>query len=117
MTRMHRIEKGVPISPFYLERYKKYAKMRTSNNSSRTSKLKLTGNGKTVYPFEKMEIGDSFKLPLKKVRNPLRINGGHSDTNFPYEVRSHANAYGHHLKRTFLVLKDDNHQWRCWRTE
>jgi hypothetical protein len=110
-----RLEKGIPISEFYLERSKKYAPR--GSNSSRARKVKDGTGNRNIFPFAKMDVGDSFRLPLKKVRNPVRGGNGLSETNYPYEMRSIAKAYGEALNRKFLVLKDDNHQWRCWRVE
>src|SRR6478609_9727268 len=110
-----RLDHDVPISQYYLERMGKYGAR--GSGTSRRNKV-VTGNGpKNVYPFAKMKPGDSFLLPLKKVRNPLRTSkAGVASNNYPYEMRSLAKAYGELLHKTFIVLKDDNHQWRCYCT-
>lgn len=113
MTSRIRIEKDVPISQFYLAKYERYASMRTG-----TGTRQITGKGRAKFPFKKMEVGDSFMLPLKMVRSARTTEDAtKSNSNYPYEIRLLAKAWGALLNKTFLVLKDDNHQWRCWRTE
>lgn len=92
MTSRIRIEKDVPISEYYLERFKRESR----SQPGRPSK----------YPFRKMDIGDSFLLPEN-----YRANNRVSD------FRGIANTHGSRLNRKFIVLKDDNHELRCWRVE
>ena len=85
-----KIEKGVPISPYYWERYQKYVVRKKSKRKSK-------------FPFKDMEIGDSFGLP--------QATSNHQAT----QIRLIANAYGFKLGRRFVVLQDDHHRYRCWR--
>lgn len=92
-----KIEKGIPLSEFYLSRYKKRGNM--TGNKGRPLK----------YPFKDMEVGDSFLVPLG--------DSGGEDRAVASKFRLLANAYAMRLNRKFLVLRDNDHKYRCWRTE
>lgn len=84
-----KIERGVPISDFYLEQYK-----RNSRNAGKS----LGRNRK--YPFRDMEINDSFLVPA-----------GYE----PAQFRMIASTYAHRFNMKFLVIRDSEHKLRCYR--
>lgn len=83
-----KIEKDIPLSPFYLALYQK----RGGGKNGRQTK----------YPFKEMLPGDSFVVPLAQTKNLT-------------DFRQTANVYGRRYGMTFIVIRDDNHVLRCWR--
>lgn len=62
-----------------------------------------------VYPFDKMEVGESFDVPLTGMlalnRMPIAQN----------RVRSAAQMHGKAHGKKFVVRKIDDTTARCWR--
>lgn len=74
---MYKIEKNVPVT--------------THSKAVRPSQ----------YPFEEMEIGDSFRMPDTK-RASVAVLAG---------------RYGKRVGRKFTVRKQEDGSFRCWRIE
>ncbi len=87
-----RIDKGVPISEHYLALYKK---------------LKRPSTRHSAYPFGDMAVGDSFKLPLKNTKTMDHISS----------FRAYANIHAMRFGIRLLIIRDDNHEYRCYRVE
>lgn len=60
----------------------------------------VPGGRPPKYPFASLEVGDSFGIDEKDVRS----------------ARFSSSRYASLLSREFLVGKDDNGNWRAWRT-
>ena len=54
------------------------------------------------YPFDKMEVGDSFALPPSAARNSVTVSAG---------------RYGNKHNMKFIVRIMPDRTLRCWRTE
>ena len=54
----------------------------------------------TKYPFEQMEVGDSFALPPSASRE---------------NVAAATSRYGKNHKKIFTVRKSNDGTFRCWR--
>ena len=84
------IEKNVPISEYYLTVHKKLSARHGGGRHSKHN-----------YPFEAMEVGDSFLVPKN-----IRVG----------DLRRLAVNYGEATGKSFLTIRDDAHQYRVWRT-
>jgi len=69
--------------------------------------IPLPSDGKTKYPCERLEVGDSFLVPFKE---------GESHEATDKRVRAACYGYSSKLKRKFLVRVVDG-GIRCWRSE
>lgn len=88
------IEPGVPFSPFYYQEYmKQWGKNRTP--------------AKPHWPLDKMNVMDSFPVPITRCDTKGKI------ANF----RMYLNTWGYRNNKKFIVLRDSDHKWRCWRIE
>ncbi|WP_094796978.1 hypothetical protein [Bordetella genomosp. 7] len=58
-------------------------------------------HGNAIYPFEKMDVGDSFVVPAS----------------FVAKVRAAASFHGKRHGRKFSVRHVGDDQCRCWRVE
>lgn len=54
------------------------------------------------YPFDKMEVGDSFAVPLGVARDAVAVSAG---------------CYGEKHQMKFIVRLMPDRTMRCWRTE
>lgn len=80
------IEKGVEIPPLYLAQWRKH---------------KNGGNaGPRLFPFDEMEVGDSFSIPSSRTAK---------------QVREGASLYGRRYGKKFIVTYDNDLKLRCWR--
>lgn len=80
------VEKGIKIPEYYLTQWKRYQSRENARG--------------TVYPFKQMEIGDSFAIPAGKSEKSFRMLTA---------------TYGSRHNMKFIVVRDDEHKYRCWR--
>jgi len=66
--------------------------------------IPIPGVSHDKYRFGRLQIGDSFPVSYDEIRN----------------VRAAASSYGAQHQKKFTVrrrVKNDDHSYRCWRTE